>query len=154
MWHRAWHVRLPDISWGHIVSVWCSLLLEVSACSSQGCWSDVVGRRSSLLVCILLSALGYLLLGMSTNVFLFTLARVPVGEFWPQRIGFSVYVSVWTWACWAMPLQRVLTRRDQWVVMVAMITWLLLLFIEHLLLIAPRVTYPKLPSSPETEPLS
>ena len=47
----------------------------------QGCWSDVVGRRSSLLVCILCSALGYLMLGASTNVFLFTLARVPAGEF-------------------------------------------------------------------------
>ncbi|XP_055463634.1 major facilitator superfamily domain-containing protein 9 isoform X3 [Psammomys obesus] len=46
-----------------------------------GCWSDVVGRRPSLLVCVLLSALGYLLLGMSTSVFLFTLARVPVGVF-------------------------------------------------------------------------
>lgn len=47
----------------------------------QGCWSDVVGRRFSLLVCILCSALGYLILGVSTNVFLFVLARVPVGIF-------------------------------------------------------------------------
>lgn len=41
----------------------------------------MVGRRSSLLVCLLFSALGYLLLGVSTNVFLFILARVPVGIF-------------------------------------------------------------------------
>lgn len=32
-------------------------------------------------MCILFSALGYLLLGASTNVFLFTLARVPAGIF-------------------------------------------------------------------------
>lgn len=87
MWYMPWqnHIRiqLPDVSSGHnvLVSVWWWLLLETFACSCQGCWSDVVGRRSSLLVCILLSALGYLLLGVSTNVFLFTLARVPVGEF-------------------------------------------------------------------------
>ncbi|XP_052049145.1 major facilitator superfamily domain-containing protein 9 isoform X2 [Apodemus sylvaticus] len=56
-------------------------ILQLFSSTFVGCWSDVVGRRSSLLVCILLSALGYLLLGMSTNVFLFTLARVPVGIF-------------------------------------------------------------------------
>lgn len=100
MTHRPWynhtHFRLPGISWGHVVLVSkrCSLLLEASVCSSQGCWSDVVGRRSSLLVCILLSALSYFLLGMSTNVFLFTLARVSVGEFSSQWIVFSVYVSM------------------------------------------------------------
>lgn len=53
---------------------------------SQGCWSDVTGRRTSLLVCILFSALGYLILGASTNVFLFALARVPVGEFLLRRV--------------------------------------------------------------------
>ncbi|XP_051008691.1 major facilitator superfamily domain-containing protein 9 isoform X2 [Acomys russatus] len=56
-------------------------VLQLFSSTFVGCWSDVVGRRSSLLVCILLSALGYLLLGMSTNVFLFTMARVPVGVF-------------------------------------------------------------------------
>ncbi|XP_027807607.2 major facilitator superfamily domain-containing protein 9 [Marmota flaviventris] len=56
-------------------------ILQLFSSTLVGCWSDVVGRRSSLLVCILLSALGYLLLGMATNVFLFALARVPVGIF-------------------------------------------------------------------------
>lgn len=56
-------------------------ILQFFSSTFVGCWSDVVGRRSSLLACILLSALGYLLLGVSTNVFLFTLARVPVGLF-------------------------------------------------------------------------
>ncbi|XP_034377905.1 major facilitator superfamily domain-containing protein 9 [Arvicanthis niloticus] len=56
-------------------------ILQLFSSTFVGCWSDVVGRRSSLLVCILLSALGYFLLGMSTNVFLFTLARVSVGVF-------------------------------------------------------------------------
>ncbi|TKS66930.1 Major facilitator superfamily domain-containing protein 9 [Collichthys lucidus] len=46
-----------------------------------GSWSDVVGRRYSLLTCLLLSALGYGLLGMSTSIALFVLARIPVGLF-------------------------------------------------------------------------
>lgn len=48
----------------------------------QGSWSDVVGRRSSLLTCLLLSAFGYSLLGMSTTIALFVLARIPVGMLW------------------------------------------------------------------------
>lgn len=58
--------------------------------SPQGCWSDVVGRRCSLLLCLLLSALGYLLLGASTSVFLFALARVPVGESHPAPLSLSL----------------------------------------------------------------
>ncbi|KFO37780.1 major facilitator superfamily domain-containing protein 9 isoform X2 [Fukomys damarensis] len=56
-------------------------ILQLFSSTLVGCWSDVVGRRCSLLLCILLSALGYLLLGASTSVFLFALARVPVGIF-------------------------------------------------------------------------
>ncbi|KAF0871496.1 MFSD9 protein, partial [Crocuta crocuta] len=56
-------------------------ILQLFSSTLVGCWSDVVGRRSSLLVCILFSALGYLILGASTSVFLFALARVPVGIF-------------------------------------------------------------------------
>lgn len=33
-----------------------------------------------MLMCLLLSALGYGLLGMSTSIALFLLARIPVGE--------------------------------------------------------------------------
>ncbi|EHB02410.1 Major facilitator superfamily domain-containing protein 9 [Heterocephalus glaber] len=55
-------------------------ILQLFSSTLVGCWSDVVGRRCSLLLCILLSALGYLLLGASTSMFLFALARVPVGE--------------------------------------------------------------------------
>ncbi|XP_024142643.1 major facilitator superfamily domain-containing protein 9 isoform X2 [Oryzias melastigma] len=56
----------------------------MESCSSfraQLFWSDVVGRRYSLLTCLLLSALGYGLLGMSTSIALFVLARIPVGLF-------------------------------------------------------------------------
>ncbi|XP_010990193.3 major facilitator superfamily domain-containing protein 9 isoform X1 [Camelus dromedarius] len=56
-------------------------ILQFFSSTLVGCWSDVAGRQSSLLVCILFSALGYLILGASTNVFLFVLARVPVGLF-------------------------------------------------------------------------
>ncbi|XP_066233605.1 major facilitator superfamily domain-containing protein 9 isoform X1 [Saccopteryx leptura] len=56
-------------------------ILQLFSSPLVGCWSDVVGRRFSLLLCILFSALGYLILGASTNLFLFALARVPVGIF-------------------------------------------------------------------------
>uniref|UniRef100_A0A8D0BFY2 Major facilitator superfamily domain containing 9 n=1 Tax=Salvator merianae TaxID=96440 RepID=A0A8D0BFY2_SALMN len=46
-----------------------------------GSWSDVVGRPYCLLVCILFSALGYFVLSMSTNIFLFAVARIFVGIF-------------------------------------------------------------------------
>ncbi|XP_027477966.2 major facilitator superfamily domain-containing protein 9 isoform X2 [Zalophus californianus] len=62
-------------------------ILQLFSSTLVGCWSDVVGRRSSLLVCILFSALGYLILGASTNVFLFALARVPVEKERPLVIG-------------------------------------------------------------------
>ncbi|XP_052600963.1 major facilitator superfamily domain-containing protein 9 [Peromyscus californicus insignis] len=76
------HVKSLGVS-PAVAGVVCSSygILQLFSSTFVGCWSDVVGRRSSLLVCILLSALGYLLLGVSTNVFLFTLARVPVGIF-------------------------------------------------------------------------
>uniref|UniRef100_A0A8C8VMV3 Major facilitator superfamily domain containing 9 n=1 Tax=Pelusios castaneus TaxID=367368 RepID=A0A8C8VMV3_9SAUR len=56
-------------------------LLQLFSSTFVGCWSDVIGRQYSLLACILFSALGYMLLGMSTSVILFTIARVPVGIF-------------------------------------------------------------------------
>ncbi|XP_059514911.1 major facilitator superfamily domain-containing protein 9 isoform X3 [Myotis daubentonii] len=57
-------------------------ILQLFSSTLVGCWSDVIGRRLSLLVCILCSALGYLILGASTNMFLFVLARVSVGLVW------------------------------------------------------------------------
>lgn len=57
-----------------------SLKTWFSVCNLQGSWSDVVGRQYSLLTCLLLSALGYGLLGMSTSIALFVLARIPVGK--------------------------------------------------------------------------
>ncbi|XP_004633320.1 major facilitator superfamily domain-containing protein 9 [Octodon degus] len=56
-------------------------ILQLFSSTLVGCWSDVAGRRRSLLLCLLLSALGYLLLGASSSVLLFALARVPVGIF-------------------------------------------------------------------------
>ncbi|XP_055981074.1 major facilitator superfamily domain-containing protein 9 [Sorex fumeus] len=56
-------------------------ILQLFSSTLVGCWSDMAGRRQSLLVCILCSALGYLTLAVSTNIFLFALARVPVGIF-------------------------------------------------------------------------
>ncbi|XP_071333751.1 major facilitator superfamily domain-containing protein 9 [Trachinotus anak] len=56
-------------------------ILQLFSSTIVGSWSDVVGRRYSLLTCLLLSALGYGLLGMSTSIALFILARIPVGLF-------------------------------------------------------------------------
>lgn len=56
------------------------VLASLPVCDCQGSWSDVVGRRYSLLTCLLLSAFGYGLLGMSTSIALFVLARIPVGR--------------------------------------------------------------------------
>ncbi|NWY01436.1 MFSD9 protein, partial [Nothoprocta ornata] len=56
-------------------------VMQLFSSTFVGCWSDIVGRRYSLLACVLLSALGYLLLGTSTTVFLFAISRVPVGIF-------------------------------------------------------------------------
>uniref|UniRef100_G3NEY0 Major facilitator superfamily domain containing 9 n=1 Tax=Gasterosteus aculeatus TaxID=69293 RepID=G3NEY0_GASAC len=56
-------------------------ILQLFSSTIVGSWSDVVGRQYSLLTCLLLSALGYGLLGMSTSIALFVLARIPVGLF-------------------------------------------------------------------------
>ncbi|XP_041858484.1 major facilitator superfamily domain-containing protein 9 [Melanotaenia boesemani] len=56
-------------------------ILQLFSSTVVGSWSDVVGRRYSLLTSLLLSALGYGLLGMSTSIALFVLARMPVGLF-------------------------------------------------------------------------
>ncbi|XP_051840284.1 major facilitator superfamily domain-containing protein 9 isoform X1 [Antechinus flavipes] len=56
-------------------------VLQLFSSTIVGCWSDVVGRHYSLLVCILFSALGYLLLGISTSLLLVAIARIPVGIF-------------------------------------------------------------------------
>ncbi|XP_077072669.1 major facilitator superfamily domain-containing protein 9 isoform X1 [Siphateles boraxobius] len=56
-------------------------VLQFFSSTVVGSWSDVVGRRYSLLTCLLLSAFGYGLLGLSTSIALFVLARIPVGLF-------------------------------------------------------------------------
>ncbi|KAJ8351433.1 hypothetical protein SKAU_G00229090 [Synaphobranchus kaupii] len=56
-------------------------VLQLFSSTVVGSWSDVVGRRYSMLTCLLLSALGYALLGLSTSITLFVLARIPVGLF-------------------------------------------------------------------------
>lgn len=71
------HVCLEDGSFGLFPVCDCA---SFPVCDCQGSWSDVVGRRYSLLTCLLLSSLGYAMLGMSTNIALFVLARIPVGK--------------------------------------------------------------------------
>ncbi|XP_041438305.1 major facilitator superfamily domain-containing protein 9 isoform X2 [Xenopus laevis] len=59
----------------------CYGVLQLFSSSIVGSWSDIVGRRFSLITCILVSAFGYALLGLSTNIFICALARIPVGIF-------------------------------------------------------------------------
>ncbi|KAM6448460.1 major facilitator superfamily domain-containing protein 9 isoform 2-T2 [Liasis olivaceus] len=56
-------------------------ILQLFSSTLVGSWSDLVGRPHCLLVCILFSALGYFVLSISTNVFLFAIARTFVGIF-------------------------------------------------------------------------
>uniref|UniRef100_A0A6J0SXC8 Major facilitator superfamily domain-containing protein 9 isoform X1 n=1 Tax=Pogona vitticeps TaxID=103695 RepID=A0A6J0SXC8_9SAUR len=56
-------------------------ILQLFSSTLVGSWSDIVGRSYCLLVCILFSALGYFVLSMSTNIFLFAIARIIVGIF-------------------------------------------------------------------------
>ncbi|XP_041354221.1 major facilitator superfamily domain-containing protein 9-like [Gigantopelta aegis] len=46
-----------------------------------GKWSDMAGRRLSLWVCLILSATGYIMLGMATSLLLLFVARIPTGIF-------------------------------------------------------------------------
>uniref|UniRef100_A0A8C5PFF5 Major facilitator superfamily domain containing 9 n=1 Tax=Leptobrachium leishanense TaxID=445787 RepID=A0A8C5PFF5_9ANUR len=59
----------------------CYGMLQLFSSPIVGSWSDVVGRRSSLITCIVVSALGYGLLGVSANIYLYAIARIPVGIF-------------------------------------------------------------------------
>lgn len=67
------------------------VLASLPVCDCQGSWSDVVGRRYSLLTCLLLSAFGYGLLGMSTSIALFVLARIPVGRSQTPSSGLRLF---------------------------------------------------------------
>ncbi|KAE8625509.1 hypothetical protein XENTR_v10006291 [Xenopus tropicalis] len=59
----------------------CYGVLQLFSSSIVGSWSDIVGRRFSLITCILVSAFGYALLGLSTTIFICAIARIPVGIF-------------------------------------------------------------------------
>nr|DBA33236.1 TPA: hypothetical protein GDO54_000949 [Pyxicephalus adspersus] len=59
----------------------CYGILQLFSSSVVGSWSDIVGRRYSLITCIIISALGYGLLGVSVNIYIYAIARIPVGIF-------------------------------------------------------------------------
>ncbi|XP_053563638.1 major facilitator superfamily domain-containing protein 9 [Bombina bombina] len=59
----------------------CYGVLQLFSSSIVGSWSDIAGRRYSLVTCLVVSAFGYGLLGLSTNIFIFAIARVPLGIF-------------------------------------------------------------------------
>ncbi|XP_051881839.1 major facilitator superfamily domain-containing protein 9 isoform X3 [Pristis pectinata] len=56
-------------------------LLQLFSSVVIGSWSDVVGRQRILLVTLILSGFSYGLLGVSSNVCLVILARIPTGIF-------------------------------------------------------------------------
>lgn len=47
----------------------------------QGHLSDIKGRKEVLMMCLLLSAVGYAMFGLATSVFFLFLARIPGGTF-------------------------------------------------------------------------
>ncbi|XP_044142698.1 major facilitator superfamily domain-containing protein 9 [Bufo gargarizans] len=59
----------------------CYGILQLFSSSIVGSWSDIAGRRYALITCILISALGYGLLGLSINIYIYAIARIPVGIF-------------------------------------------------------------------------
>ncbi|XP_040280953.1 major facilitator superfamily domain-containing protein 9 [Bufo bufo] len=59
----------------------CYGMLQLFSSSIVGSWSDIAGRRYALITCILISALGYGLLGLSINIYIYAIARIPVGIF-------------------------------------------------------------------------
>ncbi|XP_075056299.1 major facilitator superfamily domain-containing protein 9 [Mixophyes fleayi] len=59
----------------------CYGILQLFSSSIVGSWSDLIGRRYSLITCIIISALGYGLLGISINIYIYAIARIPVGIF-------------------------------------------------------------------------
>ncbi|CAJ0952208.1 unnamed protein product [Ranitomeya imitator] len=59
----------------------CYGILQLFSSSIVGSWSDIVGHRYALITCILISALGYGLLGLSINIYIYAIARIPVGIF-------------------------------------------------------------------------
>uniref|UniRef100_UPI00398EFBD7 major facilitator superfamily domain-containing protein 9 n=1 Tax=Pristiophorus japonicus TaxID=55135 RepID=UPI00398EFBD7 len=56
-------------------------LLQLFSSTVIGSWSDVVGRRSILLVTLILSGFSYGLLGISRSIPLLIMARIPTGIF-------------------------------------------------------------------------
>ncbi|XP_067889929.1 major facilitator superfamily domain-containing protein 9 [Heterodontus francisci] len=56
-------------------------LLQLFSSTVIGSWSDVVGRRSILLITLVLSGFSYGLLGISSSIPLLILARIPTGIF-------------------------------------------------------------------------
>ncbi|XP_045196366.2 major facilitator superfamily domain-containing protein 9-like isoform X2 [Mercenaria mercenaria] len=62
-----------------------------------GQWSDVAGRRFTILVCLVMSACGYMMFAFATTVVLMFVARLPLGIFkHSQNIGKSYLADITT----------------------------------------------------------
>ncbi|XP_041463402.1 major facilitator superfamily domain-containing protein 9-like [Lytechinus variegatus] len=55
--------------------------LQLISAPLVGRWSDVGGRRLTLLLCLFFTSVGYILMGLSTSIVYYLLARVPLGIF-------------------------------------------------------------------------
>ncbi|XP_071502715.1 major facilitator superfamily domain-containing protein 9-like [Diadema antillarum] len=55
--------------------------LQLLSSPLVGRWSDVSGRRRSLLICLFFTSLGYILMGVAPSIFYYLLARIPLGIF-------------------------------------------------------------------------
>ncbi|XP_067676659.1 major facilitator superfamily domain-containing protein 9-like [Haliotis asinina] len=55
--------------------------LQLFSSPVMGKWSDMVGRRVSLIVTLVLTGCGYGIMGLATSIFIMLLARIPGGLF-------------------------------------------------------------------------
>lgn len=59
----------------------------------MGHWSDATGRHWSLWVCLAISGLGYVFMGLATSIPLLALARIPLGIFKHSQSFSRTYLS-------------------------------------------------------------
>lgn len=60
----------------------------------QGRWSDIYGRKQLLVLCLLISSIGYAMLAVSNCVIFLLLARVPTGWLHHWLLLF-LHISLW-----------------------------------------------------------
>ena len=111
-------IHLFEVSWHHLMRKSCNLglsillflflepnnkyvfwkstqMMEISNSNLfQGRWSDIAGRRFTLLVCLFMTGLGYSMFAMATTVTVLFVARIPLGEYTCLRITCFLWIII------------------------------------------------------------